>query len=49
LGCRAKLLERRVEITVNYSLEPGETAAGCILICQSRPLTERVVAHYDQI
>ncbi len=47
--CRAKLLEGRVEMAVNYSLEPWETEAGYILTCQSRPLTERVVIDYDQV
>lgn len=47
--CRAKLLEGRVEMAVNYSLEPWETDAGYILTCQSHPLTERVVIDYDQV
>jgi ring-1,2-phenylacetyl-CoA epoxidase subunit PaaE len=47
--CRAKLLEGRVEMTVNYSLEPWETEAGYVLTCQSHPLTERVVVDYDQV
>jgi len=47
--CRAKLLEGRVEMTVNYSLEPWETEAGYILTCQAQPVTERVVVDYDQV
>jgi ring-1,2-phenylacetyl-CoA epoxidase subunit PaaE len=47
--CRARLLEGRVEMTVNYSLEPWETEAGYVLTCQSHPLTERVVVDYDQV
>lgn len=47
--CRARLLEGRVEMTVNYSLEPWETDAGYILTCQAQPLTERVVIDYDQV
>jgi ring-1,2-phenylacetyl-CoA epoxidase subunit PaaE len=47
--CRAKLLEGRVEMTVNYSLEPWETDAGYILTCQSHPVTDRVVIDYDQV
>ncbi len=47
--CRAKLLEGRVEMAVNYSLEPWETDAGYILTCQSHPLTDRVVIDYDQV
>jgi ring-1,2-phenylacetyl-CoA epoxidase subunit PaaE len=47
--CRAKLIEGRVEMAVNYSLQPWETDAGYVLTCQSRPLTERVVIDYDQV
>ncbi|WP_210488885.1 1,2-phenylacetyl-CoA epoxidase subunit PaaE [Rufibacter aurantiacus] len=46
--CRAKVLEGEVEMDVNYSLEPEEVAAGYILTCQARPLTERVVLDFDQ-
>jgi ring-1,2-phenylacetyl-CoA epoxidase subunit PaaE len=47
--CRARLLEGRVEMTVNYSLEPWETEAGYVLTCQSHPVTDRVVVDYDQV
>lgn len=47
--CRAKLLEGRVEMLANYSLEPWETEAGFVLTCQSRPLTPHVVVDYDQV
>lgn len=47
--CRAKVVEGRVEMTVNYSLEPWETDAGYVLTCQSHPVTERVVIDYDQV
>ncbi len=47
--CRARLLEGRVEMTVNYSLEPWETDAGYVLTCQSHPVTARVVLDYDQV
>ena len=47
--CRAKLVEGKVEMAVNYSLEPWETEAGYVLTCQSRPVTERVVIDYDQV
>jgi ring-1,2-phenylacetyl-CoA epoxidase subunit PaaE len=36
-------------MAVNYSLEPEEVAAGFILTCQSRPLTDRVVIDYDHV
>ena len=47
--CRARLIEGKVEMAVNYSLEPWETDAGYVLTCQSHPLTERVVIDYDQV
>jgi ring-1,2-phenylacetyl-CoA epoxidase subunit PaaE len=47
--CRARLLEGRVDMAANYSLEPWETEAGYVLTCQSRPLTPRVVLDYDHV
>jgi ring-1,2-phenylacetyl-CoA epoxidase subunit PaaE len=47
--CRAKLVEGKVEMDVNYSLERWELAAGYVLTCQSRPKTPRVVLDYDQV
>jgi ring-1,2-phenylacetyl-CoA epoxidase subunit PaaE len=47
--CRARLLEGRVAMTANYSLEPWEIDAGYILTCQSHPVTEHVVIDYDQV
>ncbi len=47
--CRAKLLDGKVEMDVNYSLERWELAAGFVLSCQSRPKTARVVLDYDQV
>lgn len=46
--CRAKLLEGRVRMDKNYSLEKRDLDAGFVLICQSHPLTERVVVSYDE-
>ncbi|MEM7427024.1 MAG: 1,2-phenylacetyl-CoA epoxidase subunit PaaE [Pseudomonadota bacterium] len=45
--CKAKLIEGRVEMDINYGLEPDEIEAGYILTCQSHPVTERVVVDYD--
>ncbi len=45
--CRAKLVEGKVDMAQNYSLEAWEVEAGYILTCQSRPLTERVVVDFD--
>lgn len=47
--CRARLLQGQVAMDVNYSLEPWELAAGYVLTCQSRPVTERLVVDYDQV
>jgi ring-1,2-phenylacetyl-CoA epoxidase subunit PaaE len=47
--CRARLVEGKVAMDVNYSLEPWELAAGYILTCQSRPETPRLVLDYDQV
>jgi ring-1,2-phenylacetyl-CoA epoxidase subunit PaaE len=46
--CRAKLVKGQVEMDVNYSLEPDEVAAGYILTCQARPLTEELEVDFDQ-
>ena len=45
--CRARLIEGKVEMAVNYSLEGWELAAGYVLTCQSRPTTPKVVLDYD--
>ena len=45
--CRAKLLEGKVHMDVNYALEDDEVAQGFILTCQSHPLTEKIVVDFD--
>jgi ring-1,2-phenylacetyl-CoA epoxidase subunit PaaE len=45
--CRARVLEGRVEMDKNFTLEPWEIQRGFVLTCQSRPLTEKVVVSYD--
>jgi ring-1,2-phenylacetyl-CoA epoxidase subunit PaaE len=47
--CRAMLLDGKVRMDVNYSLEPWELEAGYVLTCQSHPVTDRVVLDYDQV
>jgi ring-1,2-phenylacetyl-CoA epoxidase subunit PaaE len=47
--CRARVLEGRVDMDVNYALEPWETDAGFVLTCQSRPTTDTVVVDYDAV
>jgi ring-1,2-phenylacetyl-CoA epoxidase subunit PaaE len=45
--CRARLLEGKVEMEVNYALEADEIAAGFILTCQSHPRSKKVVIDFD--
>ncbi len=45
--CKSKLIEGKVEMEVNYGLEPEEVEAGFILTCQSHPRSERVVVDFD--
>ena len=45
--CRAKVVAGEVRMDVNYSLEPWELAAGFVLTCQARPVTERVAVDFD--
>lgn len=47
--CRAKLVEGKAEMDINYSLEPWELKAGFILTCQAKPVSERVVVDYDHV
>jgi ring-1,2-phenylacetyl-CoA epoxidase subunit PaaE len=46
--CRAKLLEGKVHMKVNFALTPKDVAANFILTCQSLPVTENVVVSYDE-
>lgn len=46
--CKAKLLEGKVEMALNYALEPEEVEAGYILTCQARPLTDILKVDFDQ-
>ena len=46
--CRARLLEGKVEMEKNFTLEAWEIDKGFVLTCQARPLTGRVVVSYDE-
>jgi ring-1,2-phenylacetyl-CoA epoxidase subunit PaaE len=46
--CRARVLEGKVEMEKNFTLEPWEMEKGFVLTCQSRPLTPIVVVSYDE-
>ena len=45
--CKAKLVEGKVNMDVNWGLEPEEVAKGYILTCQSHPETEKVFVDFD--
>ncbi|KAA9042081.1 phenylacetate-CoA oxygenase/reductase subunit PaaK [Ginsengibacter hankyongi] len=45
--CKAKLIEGKVEMEVNYGLEPDEVKAGFVLTCQSHPRSEKVFVDFD--
>lgn len=47
--CKAKLLEGKVDMDMNYALTTSEVTSGYILTCQSHPTTEKVVVSYDEI
>ncbi|WP_454630418.1 1,2-phenylacetyl-CoA epoxidase subunit PaaE [Bradyrhizobium cenepequi] len=47
--CRAKLVDGKAEMELNYSLEPWELQAGFILTCQARPCSDKVVVDYDHV
>ena len=46
--CRAKLLEGRIRMDKNYSLEPADLEAGFVLTCQSHPVTETAIVSFDE-
>ena len=46
--CRAKVLEGKASMTLNYSLTDQEVADGFILTCQARPASEKLVISYDE-
>ena len=45
--CKAKLVEGKVSMDVNWGLEPDEVEKGYVLTCQSHPQTETVVVDFD--
>ncbi len=45
--CKAKLVEGKVDMLVNYALEQEEVDEGYILTCQAMPTTEKVVVDFD--
>ncbi|MCB9170194.1 MAG: phenylacetate-CoA oxygenase/reductase subunit PaaK [Flavobacteriales bacterium] len=47
--CKAKVIEGRVEMDMNYALTDQEVEEGFVLTCQSHPRSSHVVIDYDQI
>jgi len=45
--CRAKLVKGKVDMEVNYALEPDELEAGYILTCQAYPQSDHVFVDFD--
>lgn len=46
--CKAKVLEGKAEMDMNYALTDREVEEGYILTCQSHPRSEKLVVDYDQ-
>lgn len=46
--CRARVMEGRVQMEKNFTLEPWEMEQGFVLSCQARPTSERIVVSYDE-
>lgn len=46
--CRAKLMEGKVKMDLNFALSEEEVQRGYILTCQSHPVTEKVVISFDE-
>jgi ring-1,2-phenylacetyl-CoA epoxidase subunit PaaE len=47
--CRARIVEGRASMRLNYSLEPWEVEKGFVLTCQAIAETARLVVDYDQM
>jgi ring-1,2-phenylacetyl-CoA epoxidase subunit PaaE len=46
--CKAKVLEGKVTMTLNYSLSDQEVKDGYVLTCQAHPASEKVKLTYDE-
>lgn len=45
--CRARVVEGEVTMRRNYALEDDEVAAGFVLTCQTRPVSDHATIDYD--
>lgn len=46
-SCQAKVVSGSVEMEVNYALSQSEIEEGLVLVCQSRPTSNKVEIDYD--
>lgn len=46
--CKAKVIEGKARMDVNYALEADEVEAGYILTCQAHPVSEKLVVSFDE-
>jgi len=46
--CKAKVMEGKVKMDLNYALDQDEVDEGFVLSCQARPLTKNVVLSFDE-
>jgi ring-1,2-phenylacetyl-CoA epoxidase subunit PaaE len=47
--CRTHVAKGKVDMAVNYGLEPWEVDAGFVLACQSTPKSDELVLDYDEV
>ncbi|MDF1673861.1 MAG: 2Fe-2S iron-sulfur cluster-binding protein, partial [Vicingaceae bacterium] len=47
--CKAKVVEGKAVMEMNYALSDEEVAEGFILSCQAHPASEKVVVDFDVI
>lgn len=46
--CKAKILEGKASMKVNYALEPDEVENGFVLTCQAIPTTTKITVSFDE-
>lgn len=46
--CRARIVDGKAEMDVNYSLSETEVEKGYVLTCQARPVSGKVMVDFDQ-
>ena len=46
---KAKVIEGKVKMDVNYALDEDEVEEGFVLTCQSHPISTKVLIDFDEI